>query len=40
MNSLYAYFEAKEIQEKFKDKLEEMDRIGKMEFLRSKLKST
>ena len=38
-DSLYAYFKAQEIQVKFKDKLKEMDRIARMEFLRSKLKS-
>jgi len=39
-DSLYAYFKAQEIKEKFKDKLKEMDRIARIEFLRSQLAST
>jgi len=38
-DSLYAYFKGQEIKEKFKDKLKEMDRIARMEFLRSQVKS-
>jgi len=39
-DSLYAYFKAQEIKEKFKDKLKELDRIARIEFLRSQLAST
>ena len=38
-DSIYAYFKAQEIKEKFKDKLKEMDRIARIEFLRSQIKS-
>lgn len=39
-DSIYAYFKAQEIKEKFKDKLKEMDRIVRIEFLRSQITST
>lgn len=39
-DSLYAYFKAQKIKEKLKDKLKEMDRIARIEFLRSQLAST
>ncbi len=39
-DSIYAYFKAQEIKEKFKDELKEMDRIARIEFLRSQITST
>lgn len=38
-DSLYAYFKAQEIKEKYEEKLKEMDRIARIEFLRSKIES-
>ncbi len=38
-DSLYAYFKAQEIEKKFKDELKGMDRIARIEFLRSKIES-
>ncbi len=36
-DSIYAYLKAQEIVEEFKDELERMDRIARMEFLRAKV---